>query len=124
MPQARQAKQYAGPVRNPVTPQRSRRPTHQIATSRRVCTHTGEEDGGEAGLLDRVVGGEGDSQLVAVGRDGLRQRRAAERAVHLASITRIAIAAAAAAAAVVLLILASVVESAAQHHRVVLAVLL
>jgi len=68
---------------------------------------TGEEDGREAGLLDGVVRRERDSQLVAVRRDGLRQRRAAERAVNLAVVGVV-----------------GVVEAATKYYRVVLAVLL
>ena len=70
--------------------------------------NTGEEYGGEAGLLHGVVGRECYSKFVAVRSDGLRQRRAAERAVHLAGLV-------AAGAAV---------KAATQFDRVVLTVLL
>jgi len=73
-----------------------------------VGVRTGEEDGREAGLLDGVVRRERDSQLVAVRRDGLRQRRAAERAVNLAVVVGVV----------------GVVEAATKYDRVVLAVLL
>jgi len=50
----------------------------------KILQNTGEEYGGEAGLLDGVVRRESDLKFVAVRRDGLRQGGATERAVDFA----------------------------------------